>query len=92
MPEQAQTIHEIETDDPEGIEHYWHRRFDAKRARGGLRLTLPMSPRSSEGSFSDCGKRSLPTPCSGQEERHRLVVSGSELRQLHDIDSSLARL
>jgi Meiotically Up-regulated Gene 113 (MUG113) protein len=34
LPETVSTIHCIETDDPEGIEMYWHRRFQEKRARG----------------------------------------------------------
>jgi hypothetical protein len=34
MPEKVSVVHSIETDDPEGIEDYWHRRFSSRRARG----------------------------------------------------------
>ena len=34
LPEKVKTIHVIPTDDPGGIEEYWHKRFAAKRKRG----------------------------------------------------------
>ena len=34
LPEKGTLIHRIETDDPSGVENYWHRRFADRRTQG----------------------------------------------------------
>ena len=45
MPETMSNIHTIKTDDPFGVEKYWHRRFEDKRLKGEWFMLTPADVR-----------------------------------------------
>ena len=45
LPEKCQPIHYVQTDDPEGVEAYWHRRLANKRKEGEWFALTPQDVR-----------------------------------------------